>query len=159
MEPGIRALLLRHARGFIHKASNIEGVERIALIGSFLTDKDEPKEIDLLVTIAETADVEALAQAGRKLKGRCQGHNAGADIFLCNREGKYLGRTCSYRECHPRVACLGRQCHLGTKIKDDFDDVKLSTKLTRNQGLVLWPSVIKRVQIPEDVDKVLINRK
>jgi hypothetical protein len=44
-----------------------------------------------------------LARAGRRLMGRAQTINLGADVFLADTTGRYLGRICHYRECNPRV--------------------------------------------------------
>jgi hypothetical protein len=35
--------------------------------------------------------------------GRAQTINLGADVFLADTTGRYLGRICHYRECNPRV--------------------------------------------------------
>src|SRR5438067_10020288 len=86
-----RALLLA-VRSFVRAARICPGVLRIALVGSLATNKAIPKDAD--------------ARAGRRLKGFAQTINLGADIFLADPTGRYLGRICHYRECHPRVACL-----------------------------------------------------
>jgi hypothetical protein len=143
---------------FVMAASQIPGVRRIALVGSLVTEKEHPKDADLLVTIGDGIDVNALAAAGRKLKGRMQGRNSGADIFLSSETGNYLGRTCSYRECHPRMACRGRQCSHGTRICDDFDVLSLDSALLSEPPLELWPAVVRRVRIPQDVERVLVGR-
>jgi hypothetical protein len=75
-------------------------------MGSLVTSRAIPKDADVLVTINGTMDLGQLARAGRRLKGSAQTINLGADIFLADVTGRYLGRICHYRECHPRVACL-----------------------------------------------------
>ena len=56
------------------------------------TAKAIPKDVDLLVTIERTMDLTQLARAGRRLKGLAQTINLGADIFLADTTGHYLGR-------------------------------------------------------------------
>ena len=139
------------------RASEIPGVLRIALIGSLGTDKPDPKDADMLVTIDTEVDMDSLAAAGRRLKGRGQSKSSGADIFLCNSKGEYLGRTCSWRECHPRVACSGTQCGMGTRICNDFDVVSLDKELVLNPPLELWPRVVHRGSLPTDVERMFIE--
>ena len=67
-----------------------------------------------------------LPASGRRLQGTAQTINLGADIFLANAAGRYLGRTCHYRECHPRVACRALSCGLRQHLNDDLQVVTLS---------------------------------
>ncbi len=83
----IREYLLTEVRIFIDKAQKLEGVHRIALVGSLATNKPNPKDADVLVTIDNSVDMDLLAEFGRRLKGRGQNKNSGADIFLCSPEG------------------------------------------------------------------------
>ena len=157
-QESLRAFLLQEVRHFVNHASKLAGVERIALIGSLVIRKNNPKDADVLVTITPDVDIDALAVLGRRMKGRGQSRNSGADIFLCNPEGEYFGRTCSFRECHPRVRCSGTQCFRGTRICDDFDVVCLNQDLIREPPLILWPSIEHRQPLPEDVEQVLISQ-
>lgn len=65
--PPIRAHLLAGALLFVQAAGALPGVSRIALIGSLTTSKASPKDIDLLVTVADDADLTQLAALGEKL--------------------------------------------------------------------------------------------
>jgi hypothetical protein len=65
----IRDYLLAEVRLFVEYARVCPGVRRIALIGSLTTEKSDPKDADLLVTVDDDADLTPLATAGRKLKG------------------------------------------------------------------------------------------
>ena len=56
---------------------------RIAVIGSLTTEKPSPKDADVLVTLRDDADVELLAQLGRKLKGTAQTRNLGRRRLSC----------------------------------------------------------------------------
>ena len=100
-----RRHLLSAVLAFVRAARSTPGVRRIALLGSLATDKPVPKDADVLVTIDATMDLDPLARVGRRLKGTAQTINLGADIFLADEAGRYMGRICHYRECHPRVAC------------------------------------------------------
>jgi predicted nucleotidyltransferase len=157
MSESLRVHLLREAKRFVRSASQISGVTRIAVLGSLLTGKESPKDADLLVTIGEGVDTHALAAAGRRLKGRAQNRNAGADIFLCSVAGEYLGRTCSYKDCRPRMACRGRCCGFGSRICDDLDDLRLDRRLVLEPPLEVWPEVVERAWIPPDVRSILLE--
>ena len=86
---------------FVERARNCPGVRRIALVGSLIGDKHNPKDADVLVTVDDDADLACLATAGRGLKGRAQSRNKGADVFLADPSGTYIGRICHWRECRP----------------------------------------------------------
>jgi hypothetical protein len=152
-----RQFLLREIRRFCKTASNVSGVKKISLIGSLTTDKDAPKDADLVVTIGKETDLEELAIAGRKIKGKAQSKNMGADIFLCDEHGNYLGRTCSWRECHVRVACRGNQCHLGTYLCDDLQVVNLNSSIVAHPPLEIWPRIVQRGSLPRDVEESLVK--
>lgn len=153
----LRTTLLQGALEFVEKARQLQGVSCIALIGSLTTNKPNPKDADLLVTIDETINIKQLAKLGRTFKGRAQSLNSGVDIFLCNPAGKYLGRTCRYRECHDRAACHGQSCCAGHHICDDLHIVCLSSELIQSPPIELWPKVICRKAVPEDVAALLLQ--
>jgi hypothetical protein len=88
-----RQVLLDAGETFVRSILLVNGVERIALVGSITTDKSEPKDIDFLLTVSVDIDMKLVATEGRKLKGFLQGHASGADIFLCNANHQYIGRT------------------------------------------------------------------
>jgi predicted nucleotidyltransferase len=92
-----RARLIAEVRPFVHAASRLPGVLRIALIGSLATDEPDPKDVDMLVTVTDDADFAPLAKLGRKLEGHAQGFNRGGEVFLADPQGNYLGRTCPWK--------------------------------------------------------------
>jgi hypothetical protein len=141
-----RPVLLAAALDFVREARSCPEVLRIAL----------PKDVDLLVTLADHTDLTSLAQAARRLKGRAGAINLGADIFLCDGDGRYLGRVCGFRECHPRAACEGLQCGSGRRLKDDLHAVTLDRSLTLAPPIELWPVVKRRVAVPDDVERLLL---
>lgn len=153
----LRTFLLQEVKRFANDARKIRGVYRIALVGSLMTDKPNPKDADLLVTNDAQIDIAALCRLARRLKGRGQSRNSGADIFLCNSEGKYLGRTCSWKECHPRVACRGSNCGKGGRICNDLDVVRLDSRIIVEPPLEIWPTMVARRQVPMDVQKELLD--
>jgi hypothetical protein len=152
-QESIRGFLISEVQRFVERARTIRGVRRIALIGSLTTAKANPKDADLLVSIADDADLKSLATAGRQLKGRAQSRNAGADIFLVSESGRYLGRTCRWRDCRPgiRMACRALHCGRRQYLYDDLDDLRLSTTVTDAPPLELWPVVVCRRPLPADV--------
>lgn len=88
----------------------------------------------MLVTVDDDADLRTLAAAGRRLKGRAQSQNKGADIFLASRSGNYIGWTCHWRECAPgiRMSCDARNCGTRPFLHDDLDAVKLDAALVKS---------------------------
>jgi hypothetical protein len=127
------------------------------LIGSVVTSKPRPKDVDLLVTVTPSLEMPRLAKIGRRLKGSSQARlNSGADVFLADASGQYLGRVCHYRECHPRVLCRARHCGAVPHLADDLDAISLSTDLIATPPIELWPRVVARVAVPDDVEQLLL---
>jgi hypothetical protein len=151
-----RVFLLEALARFIEQARQVASVQRIAVVGSLTTPKPDPKDADVLVTIGEDVDLGALATLGRKLKGAAQVRNLGADIFLANTDGYYIGRTCGFRECHPRVRCHGVSCHAGGWLCDDFQVIRLDDELVGAPPLEVWPQIVVRVDLPSDIRKILL---
>ena len=138
----------------------LPGVTRIALIGSLGTQKAAPKDADVLVTVTPDSSLDQLAKAGRALKGFAQTRNSGADIFLGNLDGQYIGRICHWRDRRPgiRVVCRAQHCGRREFLNDDLQDVCLSSSLVSAPPIELWPSVVRRIAVPADVDDVLLGR-
>jgi len=153
-----RRPLLLAAYSFVRAARLCPGVQRIALLGSMATAKAIPKDVDLLVTVERATDLTQLARAGRRLKGLAQTINLGADIFLADTAGQYLGRICHYRECHPRVACRAQHCGLRTHLNDDLHVITLSRDLLASPPIELWPKVIRRLAVPDDLEDMLLTK-
>jgi predicted nucleotidyltransferase len=153
-----RRPLLLWTYSFVRAARLCPGVRRVALLGSVATAKAIPKDVDLLVTIERTMDLSQLARAGRRLKGLAQTINLGADVFLADTVGHYLGRICHYRECHPRVACRAQHCGLRAHLNDDLDVVTLSKDLLASPPVELWPKVVRPLTVPADVEEILLTK-
>ena len=151
--PPLRQFLLLEALSFIKAASRISGVLRIAMIGSLTTAKAEPKDIDLMLTVDDGLDLERLAATGRRLKGRAQGRNSGADIFLLNARGEYIGRTCQWRECAPgvRMSCRADSCGRRPYLYDDLRVLTLTELVVSHPPLQLWPEIVIQDGLPNDV--------
>ncbi len=152
-----RRPLLLAVRSFVQAARDCPGVRRIALVGSLTTAKAMPKDADVLVTIDGAMDLANLARAGRRLKGLAQAINLGADIFLADDGGRYLGRICHYRECRPRRACLAEHCGRRDYLNDDLRVVTLSNELLAAPPIELWPNIVRRVMVPPDVEAILLT--
>lgn len=155
----IREVLLAEVRQFVERARLFPGVRRIALIGSLATEKSDPKDADVLITVDDDADLAQLATAGRKLKGHAQTRNKGADIFLADQSSNYIGRICHWRECRPgiRTSCDARHCGRRAFLHDDLDDVTLDASLIKAPPLELWPRIVRRVELPGDVETLLVQ--
>lgn len=148
-----RDSLISAALEFAERAWQVKGVRRIAIIGSLTTDKAKPKDADVLVTIGDATDIKKLADLGRRLKGRTQSLSSGADIFLIDREGKYLGRTCRWKVCRPaeRISCEAMNCGRVPHLYDDLKVVKLSRYVTANPPAVIYPRVFLAPNLPADL--------
>ena len=151
-----REVLLSEVLAFVHAAKACSGVRRIALLGSLATPKPVPKDADVLVTLDADIDLAPLATVARRLKGRAGAINLGADIFLCDADGRYFGRVCRYRACHVRVLCEARSCGQRPHLNDDLHVLRLDPALTRSPPFDLWPVVTRRAAAPEDVERLLL---
>jgi hypothetical protein len=89
--------------------------------------------------------------------GSAQTINLGADIFLADVTGHYLGGVCHYRECHPRAACLAQHCGHREHLNDDLHVVTLSKDLLASPPVDLWPKVVRRLSVPTDVEEILLT--
>lgn len=158
-DSSIRGFLLNEVLRFVNCARTQQGVLRIAVVGSLTREKDNPKDADVLVTVDADADLTPLASAGRRLKGRAQSRNRGADIFLADPAGNYIGRTCHWRECRPgiRASCDARHCGRRAFLHDDLDDVTLDSSLIKAPPLELWPNIVRRVELPKDLEAQLVQ--
>jgi predicted nucleotidyltransferase len=87
---GHRRQLLDAMRRFAAAVRQTAGVRRIALLGSIVTSKPNPKDIDVLVVVADDADLASLATCARRLQGQAQSFNRGADVFLADERGAYI---------------------------------------------------------------------
>jgi hypothetical protein len=120
-EPG-KALLIAVC-SFVRAARSVRGC------CVSVTNKPIPKDADVLVTIDDTTDLTGLARAGRRLKGLLKPSTLAPTSSSLMRTGCYLGRSCQYRECHPRVACLAQHCGRRAHLNDDLHVVTLSKEL------------------------------
>jgi hypothetical protein len=134
------------------------GVLRIALIGSLLSRKPDPKDTDLLVTVSDDADLAPIAGAARRLKGHLQSINRGADVFVANPQEDYLGRLCPWRRCAPGVrrSCEALHCGRRPFLYDDQQVLRLAVELVRHPPVEVFPETIRRGPIPEDVEAILL---
>jgi len=155
----LRTFLLIGVLRFTHAVLKLRGVSRVSLVGSLATPKVTPKDADVLVTIASDCELDRLAKAGRALKGHAQTRNSGADIFLASPDGRYIGRTCGWRECRPgiRVACRALHCGEVQFLNDDLQVVSLAPPLIAAPPIDLWPQVVRRVAVPADVEQLLLE--
>ncbi len=154
---GVRGKLLEAALWFVRLAVELPGVRRISLIGSILTGRSSPKDVDLLVYVTDDLDLAPLASLGRRLKGRLQSQSRGADVFLADERGRYLGRTCSWKVCRPgvRASCDALHCGRRPYLHDDFATVRLENALVAAPPLEIWPVVVRRCTVPADVERML----
>jgi hypothetical protein len=154
---GHRQQLLDGLRRFVASVRPIAGVRRIAVLGSIVTAKPDPKDIDVLVVVADDADLAPLAVCARRLQGHAQSFNPGADVFLADERGTYIGRTCHWKDCRPGVrrSCDALHCGRRPYLHDDLDAITLNSTLVLSPPVTVWPYVERRSQLPRDVDEVV----
>jgi hypothetical protein len=146
-----RRHLLAGAAAFVNRVKQLKGVTRIALIGSITTPKRSPNNINIVLTITSEDIVPDIAAAGRKLKGHAQQLNRGADIFLADSTGRYLGRTCPWRECGPGIRSRCQAQHCGGHLYDDLHILTLKHDTITAPPIEIWPKVVVRTDVPKDV--------
>ncbi|GJM40483.1 MAG: hypothetical protein DHS20C20_07650 [Ardenticatenaceae bacterium] len=149
----LRHKLLDEVRIFVQAASRISGIIRIVLIGLLMTDKVAPKDADMLMMVTDGADLMPLATLGRKLSGRAQSFSRGGEVFLTDEQHNYLGRTCPWKQCEPGIRASYDALHCGQRpyLHDDLGEIKLAKALIAEPPLELWPEVVARVPLPDDV--------
>jgi hypothetical protein len=159
VQPTVRQRLLEDALQFVRTASRLPGVIRIALLGSLATKKLDPKDVDLLITVTDEADLTPIASAARRLKGRAQSYNHGADVFVADPQGHYLGRICHWKLCAPgsRGSCDAPHCGRRPFLHDDVATIQLASELVAHPPVELFPTVIRRVPLPADVETILVG--
>lgn len=159
-EENVRLRLIAEALAFARSASQLPGVSRVALVGSLTTGKPDPKDADLLVTVDDAMDLTPLAALGRKLSGRAQSLSRGADIFLADPAGNYLGRICRWRDCRPgvRQRCDALHCGRRQYLHDDLATIRLSVSLIAAPPVEIWPSLVARVPLPADLALALADQ-
>jgi predicted nucleotidyltransferase len=152
-----RAGLLNGLQRFVSGARSVAGVRKIALVGSIVTAKPNPKDIDLLVVVADDADLTRLATHTRRLQGHAHSLNRGADVFLADDRGDYIGRTCRWKDCRPgiRQSCDARHCGRRPHLHDDLDAMTLSKGVIAAPPITLWPVVERRGRLPADLEAVV----
>jgi hypothetical protein len=156
--PDPRRHLLRAVLAFVRAARSLPGVQRVALVGSLTTGKAVPKDADVLVTIDAAIYLGPLAVIGRRLKGVGGSINLGADVFLADAAGRYMGRICGYRECHMRVRCHAQHCGRRQHLNDDLQIVTLGPALIASPPIELWPQIVRRVAVPADTEALLLAK-
>ena len=157
--PDLRRIMFAEVRRFVRFARDIPGVRRIALIGSLATDKEFPKDIDMLVTVDADCELAPLAKLGRQLSGHMNNYRAGADVFLANEDGNYIGRTCPWKDCGPgyRTSCDAMHCGERPYLHDDFNAVRLKKELIARPPVLLWPELDAAQEVPADIHEQLIG--
>lgn len=157
--PDLRKIMFAEVRWFVRSARDIPGVQQIALIGSLATNKEFPKDIDMLVTISDDCDLTELARLGRQLTGHMMAHGAGCDVFLADQAGNYLGRTCSWKKCEPgiRSSCDAHSCGARHFLHDDLSAIRLNKDVIEHPPILLWPDVSATSPSPPDVFQLLLD--
>jgi predicted nucleotidyltransferase len=152
-----RARLIPKVLAFVQAAQRLPGISRVALIGSLTTNKADPKDADLLITVTDDTELASLARLSRRLQGHAQNMNRGAEVFLADPNNNYLGRICHWKICAPgiRLRCDALHCGRREYLHDDLKAIQLKSSLI-TPPLELWPQIVARVPIPPDIEQGLI---
>ena len=158
VEP-IRSFLIAEVRAFVTRARELPGIRRLALIGSLATPKQDPKDADLLIWVDDGLDLTRLAAAARRLKGRAQGRNSGADLFIVNPRNEYVGRICRFRDCRPFIGMSCRALHCGRRphLCDDLQVVDLPPEVIQTPPVDLWPTAAVHTSVPKDIQELVFS--
>lgn len=151
-----REALLLAARWCVDEIKNLDEVIQVALIGSVCTNKPNPKDIDLLVTVRPGSDLTRLARLNRKTQGRIQQGLCSAEIFVAE-DGRYVGRICRYREPWPRVICGNNKlvCDLHKEfLCNTSNNFTLSQSLIDTPPIILYPKFSASANVPDDVRQI-----
>ncbi len=99
-----------------------------------------------------------MAALGRKLQGHTQSLNRGGEVFLADPQGNYLGRICPWKQCEPgiRMSCDALNCGRRQYLHDDLKVIRLAESVVAAPPIELWPQVVARLPLPEDVEQGLI---
>lgn len=100
-----------------------------------------------------------VATLGRKLQGHAQSFARGGDLFLADPRGRYLGRACPWKQCSPgiRRRCDALHCGRRRYLHDDLKAICLDKSLIAAPPIELWPQIVARVPIPQDVEQILLR--
>ncbi len=149
---------LAEVLAFVQAAQQLPGISRIALIGSLTTQKADPKDADLLLTVTDDTELASLARLSRRLQGHAQTMNRGAEVFLADPNNHYLGRVCHWKICAPgiRMRCDALHCGRREYLHDDLKAIQLKSSLIIAPPLELWPQIVARVPIPPDIEQDLL---
>lgn len=155
---GARTRLIVETLNFVRAVRKLPGVTRVALIGSLTTSKPDPAGADLLVSIADGADLTRLAAEARKLLGHAQSFNHTAEVYLANAADEYLGRICPWKQCAPKANpdCDALHCGEYPYLHDDLHTVRLCSALIALPPVILWPEVEIGAALPNDLQIGLI---
>ncbi|MGE5805431.1 MAG: hypothetical protein ACM34M_06525 [Ignavibacteria bacterium] len=154
-----RENLIQLVLDFVIACRKIESIQRIAIIGSLLSEKKKPKDVDLLLNIPDDLELTKLAKISRTLQGKSGSIGGGADIFLANSNNEYIGRACIWKDCRfgARIRCDAINCGKRKYLHDDLNAITLKRELIDNPSLILFPSIIRNVPIPIDVEEGLLK--
>ncbi len=80
---------------FLELAKPCEDIIEIAQFGSSVTEKEEPRDFDLMVFIADNSCIPYISLCARKTSNIFHAH----DVSVFDKDRKYLGRACYRKEC------------------------------------------------------------
>lgn len=151
-----RSVLLDAAKWLVDAVVNCREIEQVALCGSICTNKEHPKDIDVLMYLKSDADIKPVAALKRKLQGKISRGRLGADVFLIE-NNKYIGRACLYKEPWCRVVCsnAGLRCDLKRlHLCDTSSTITLKQELVDNPPVIIFPEFSAIVQLPRDLKAI-----
>jgi hypothetical protein len=117
----------------------------------------KPNPIDVLVIVADDADLMPLATCARRLQGQAHSFNRGADVFLADERGTYIGRTCRWRDCRrgTRRSCDALHCRRRPYLHDDLDAITSNSTLVLSPPVTQWPLRRASWRVAADVEELV----
>ncbi len=92
------------------------------------------------------------------MRGHAQTMNRGGEVFLADPHNKYLGRICPWKIGAPGICMRCDALHCGRRqyLHDDLKDIILAQRVLAAPPGELWPHVVARVPLPQDIEQSLL---
>lgn len=94
------------AQHFAENAKNQASVQEVVLCGSMAAGDPHPGDIDLAVVLSNLDELPQLARFCRQISSITHAW----EVFIFDKDRKYLGRICHKRECPARYPCDALDC-------------------------------------------------
>jgi hypothetical protein len=141
------------------KRVDADATLQAALLGSIVTTKANPEDIDVLMVVSDGGKSGTAGAVCVETAGYTQGVNRGADVFLADKRSRSIGRICHWKDCRPgvRQACDALHCGRRPFLHDDLTAIRLNSAVVQALPVTVWPIVERRVELPPDVEEMVLR--